>query len=163
MASKAKRPPQFALRLDGETPDTAARWRAGATVAYLGGFLTLRLDTDYRETRQVGDELHLLLPPEATARQIQDAAESWLRARALRVISAQAVMAARHLGRDVPAISLSFAARGHWAQPDERDARGLRFHWRLVEQAQEAIAQIVEHAVAELPRGEASLDLFALA
>lgn len=160
MAAKAKRPPQLALRLDAAAPDAGARWRDGAALAYLGGALILRLDTDCKEATLAGEELHLPLPPEATARQIQDAAESWLRARALKVIAAQVVMAARHLGREAPRVSLSFAARGSWAQPDER---GLRFHWRLIEQPQETIAQVVERAVAGLPRVETSLDLFSFA
>jgi predicted metal-dependent hydrolase len=155
-----KRQPQLALRLDAEAPDAAARWRGGAVLAYLGASLNLRLDTCGKEAVLADGELHLPLPPEATPRQIQDAAESWLRARALRVISAQVVMAARHLGRNAPKVSLSFAARGSWAQVD--DSR-LRFHWRLIEQPPEAIAQVVERAVAGLPRVEASLDLFALA
>jgi predicted metal-dependent hydrolase len=160
MGTKPKRPPQLALRLDAEAPDVAARWRDGASLAYLGASVTLRLDTGRKEAMLADGELHLPLPPEATPRQIQDAAESWLRARALRVISAQVVMAARHLGRNAPKVSLSFAARGSWAQVDDR---GLRFHWRLIEQPQETIAQVVERAVAGLPRVEASLDLFALA
>jgi predicted metal-dependent hydrolase len=160
MAAKPKRPPQLALRLEAEAPDAAARWRDGAALTCLGTTLTLRLDTDCKEATQAGNELHLPLPPEATPRQVQDAAESWLRARALRVISAQVVMAARHLGREAPAVSLSFAARGSWAQVVDR---GLRFHWRLIEQPQETIAQVVERAVAGLPRVEASLDLFSFA
>lgn len=157
-----KRQPQLALRLDAEAPDAAARWRDGAVLAYLGAAVSLRLDTGRKEAMLVDGELHLPLPPEATPRQIQDAAESWLRARALRVISAQVVMAARHLGRDAPKVSLSFAARGSWAQADD-SGTGLRFHWRLIEQPQETIAQVVERAVAALPRVEASLDLFAIA
>lgn len=160
MAAKPKRPPQLALRLEAEAPDIAARWRDGAALICLGATLTLRLDTGCKEAVQAGNELHLPLPPEATPRQVQDAAESWLRARALRVISAQVVMAARQLGRDVPKVSLSFAARGSWAQVVDH---GLRFHWRLIEQPQEAIAQVVERAVAGLPRAEASLDLFSFA
>jgi predicted metal-dependent hydrolase len=160
MGTKSKRPPQLALRLDAAAPDASARWCDGAALAYLGGSVTLRLDTDCKEATLVDGELHLPLPPEASPRQIQDAAESWLRARALRVISAQVVMAARGLGRPAPNVSLSFAARGSWAQTVDR---GLRFHWRLIEQAQETIAQVVERAVAGLPRVEASLDLFALA
>jgi predicted metal-dependent hydrolase len=160
MGKKPKRPPQLALRLDAETPDVAARWRDGASVTYLGAALTLRLDTDCKEARFVEGELHLPLPPEATARQVQDAAGSWLRAKALRVISAQVVMAARGMGRPEPKVSLSFSTRGSWAQVVDG---GLRFHWRLIEQPQEIIAHVVERAVAGLPRVEASLDLFALA
>lgn len=162
MGTKPKRQPQLALRLDAETPDVGARWRDGAVLAYLGSAVTLRLDTGCKEAMLADGELHLPLPPEATPRQIQDAAESWLRARALRVISAQVVMASRHLGRNAPKVSLSFAARGSWAQADDSGS-GLRFHWRLIEQAQDTIAHVVERAVAGLPRVEASLDLFALA
>jgi predicted metal-dependent hydrolase len=136
------------------------RWRDGAALPYLGDCLTLRLNTDCKEALQAGGELHLPLPPEATARQIQDAAESWLRACALRMVTAQAAIAARQLGRDTPKVSLSFAAHGHWIQPDER---GLRCHWRLIEQPRQTIVQTVERAVAALPRIETSLDLFAFA
>lgn len=160
MATKPKRPPQLALRLDAETPDTGACWRDGATVAYLGATLTLRLDTDRKEATLIEGELHLPLPPEATSRQVRDAAESWLRAQALRVISAQVVMAARGIGRPEPKVSLSFSTRVSWAQVVDS---GLRFHWRLIEQPQEIIVHVVERAVAGLPRAEASLDLFALA
>lgn len=157
-----KRQPQLALRLDAETPDPAARWREGAPLVYLGDAVTLRLDTRCKEAVLAGRELHLPLPPEATVRQVQDAAESWLRAQALRVIAAQTAMAARGLGRTAPNVSLSFSVRGSWAQ--EVDG-GLRFHWRLVEQPQEIIAHVVELAVASLPRtrAEGSLDLFAVA
>lgn len=155
-----KRQPQLALCLDAEAPDTTARWRDGQPLAYLGEFVTLKLDTRCKEAVLERGELHLPLPPQATPRQVQDAAESWLRARALRVIAAHAVMAARHLGRRAPAVSLSFAARGSWVQADER---GLRFHWRLIEQPRETIAQVVELAVAGLPRAEETSDLFALA
>lgn len=155
-----KRPPQLALRLDAKAPDAAARWHDGASVAYLGAALTLRLDTDCKEAMLAGGELHLPLPPEATSRQVQDAAGSWLRAQALRVISAQAVMAARGLGRPEPKVSLSFSTRGSWAQAVDD---GLRFHWRLIEQPQEIIAHVVERAVAGLPHVAATLDLFASA
>jgi predicted metal-dependent hydrolase len=157
---KAKSP-QLKLRLDAETPDSAARWQDGAPLAHLGGTLTLRLGTHRKEATIENDTLHLPLPPEASPRQVQDAAESWLRARALRVISAQVVMEARRFGRAVPKVSLSFASRAGWVRPD--DTGGLRFHWRLVEQSPDVIAQVVARAVADLPVPAETLDLFALA
>jgi len=157
---KAKSP-QLKLRLDAATPDAAARWCDGAPLAHLGGALTLRLDSHRKEAIVEGEELHLPLPPEASPRQVQDAAESWLRARALRVISLQVVMEARRLGRPAPPVSLSFASRASWVRPDDRG--GLRFHWRLVEQAPEIIAQVVARALAELPLAVETPDLFALA
>ncbi len=159
-----KRSPQLALRLDAAVPDTTARWRDGAPLDYLGGTVVLRLDTRCKEPTREGGDLHLPLPPEATPRQIQDAAESWLRAEAQRVIGAQVAQAARQLGRPVPLVLLSFAARGGWVQVDRRDGEAcLRFHWRLVEQSPPVLAQVAAQAVAKLPHVEASLDLFALA
>jgi predicted metal-dependent hydrolase len=160
MGRKMKRQPQLSLQLDTQPPDTAARWHDGAALAYLGGFLTLRLATGGKEVSQAGSELHLPLPPAATARQIQDAAESWLRARALQVIGTQVAVAARRHRRAVPRIVLSFAAHGHWLEPDEH---GLRCHWRLIEQPPAAIAKTVERALLRLPHNQTSLDLFAFA
>ena len=153
------RTPQLALRL--ETPAAADAWCDGRQLAYLGGVLTLRLDRGVREASLVADELHLPLPPEASPRQIQDAAESWLRACAQRSLAAQLVMECRRRGRPVPTLSLSFANRAPWTQVDDRG--GLRCHWRLIEQPQEVITQVMARAVAGLPVVAETLDLFALA
>jgi predicted metal-dependent hydrolase len=158
---KKARTPQLPLRLDAAAPDPASGWCSGRSLPYLGTRISLRLDSDLQEATLIGDELHLPLPPEATPRQIQDAAESWLRARALRTVGAQLVMAARRLNRPVPALVISFASRGGWLQADERG--GLRCHWRLIEQPQEVIAQVVARALFALPVAAESLDLFALA
>ena len=156
------RDPQLALRLEAAAPVAGERWRDGAAVAYLGGALTLRLDTSLKEAALIDGELHLPLPPEATPRQVQDAAEAWLRKRAARIVEANVVMAARRLGRPVPKVTLSFAARASWAQADAR-SDSLRCHWRLIEQSEETIAQVVARGVAALPAPAAIADLFALA
>jgi predicted metal-dependent hydrolase len=160
MAAKAKSP-QLNLRLDVAVPDAATRWGDGARLAYLGGAVILRLGSALKEPTLERGELHLPLPPEASPRQIQDAAESWLRARALRVVSAQLVMAARRLGRPAPPLALSFAARTGWMRADDKG--GLRCQWRLIEQPEEVVAQVVARAVASLPAPAESLDLFAMA
>jgi predicted metal-dependent hydrolase len=158
------RNPQLALRLDAAAPDQTARWRDGAPLAYLGGTVILRLDTDCKEAQLAAGELHLPLPPEAGPRQIQDATESWLRARALRMIAEQVSQSARVAGRPAPTIALSFAARTDWTQVDTKDGEVcLRVHWRLIEQAQTVIAEVLTQAVARLPRWQTTLDLFALA
>jgi predicted metal-dependent hydrolase len=157
-----KRQPQLALRLDAEAPDAAAHWRDGSPLVFLGRTVLLKLDTHCKEADLADGELHLPLPPEAKPRQVQDAAESWLRAQALRVISLQAAMAARQFGRPVPAVSLTFASRANWVLADG-GSHGLRCHWRLVEQPPEVIADVVAKAVAGLPRAEETLDLFAVA
>jgi hypothetical protein len=80
-----KRSPQLALRLDAAAPDPDAQWCAGAAIDYLGARLTLVLDTACRVPERIDRQLHLPLPPAATARQIRDAAESWLRDEAQRI------------------------------------------------------------------------------
>lgn len=156
-----RRDPQLTLRLDLDAPDPAARWRDGARLPYLGGEVALSLDTFYREAALADGVLHLPLPPEATPRQVQDAAEAWLRQEAGRVLSVCITLEARRLGRTVPACSLSFAARASWVQPDGRG--GLRCNWRLIEQPLAAIEQAVGRAVAALPPEAATPDLFACA
>lgn len=156
-----RRNPQLALRLDADRPDALDGWRDGRVLPYLGGTVTLRLDTAHEQARLEGDQLHLPLPPGATARQIQDAAESWLRANALRIVGAQVTMAARHLGRAAPTVALCFAARAGWLEADGKG--GLRCHWRLIEQPVDVIAAVAAKAVAALPACEATPDLFAAA
>lgn len=153
-----KRLPQLPLGLDAAAPDPLTRWRDGATVAFLGGILTLRLSTRHGEATLEGGELQLPLPPQATARQIQDAAESWLRGQALAVIGEQVRFAAQASGRAEPSVSLSFSARGSWVEADSRGI--LRCHWRLVEQPRHVIAQVIGRAVAALPPVVTMPDLF---
>lgn len=155
------RQPQLALRLDFETPDPGARWRDGARLPYLGGAIVLALDTQSRSAVLEDGVLHLPLPPEATPRQIQDGAETWLRKEAARLLGICVAIQARARGRAVPHCSLSFAARASWVQPDGRG--GLRCNWRLIEQPIEVIEQALGPAVAKLPSADDTPDLFACA
>jgi len=155
------RPPQLPLLLDAADPDAAAVWRDGARVPYFGGTLELRLDTACREALFDRGILHLPLPPEATPRQIQDGAEAWLRKRAAHVIDAAVEILARGMARPAPRICLSFAARANWWQADDKG--GLRFHWRLIEQPEAVIIQVVRQALANLPATTPEPDLFAMA
>lgn len=155
------RPPQLALRLDCALPDPGERWRDGARLPYMGGEIRLALDTQSRDAVLADGVLHLPLPPEATPRQIQDAAEAWLRREAARILNLCVAMQARRIGRPIPACSLSFAARSSWVQIDGRG--GLRCNWRLIEQPVDVIEQALTPAIAKLPQGEDSGDLFAQA
>lgn len=144
------RKPQLQLRLDAAAPDPDAPWGAGSRIAYLGASLTLKLDTACRLPERVGAELHLPLPPAASARQIRDAAESWLRDEATRLFAARSGLR----------IVLGFGKRGDWVR---RDGDLLRCHWRLVEQPLDVIEQVLARAAAEqLPAGASCGDLFAL-
>lgn len=155
------REPQLALRLDFDAPDPAARWCDGARLPYLGGELVLALDTLRQDACLDAGVLHLPLPPEASPRQIQDAAETWLRKEAGRVLAICVALQARKLGRQIPDCSLSFAARASWVQPDGRG--GLRCNWRLIEQPMPTIELAIAQAVARLPVAATTEDLFACA
>lgn len=155
------RDPQLSLRFEADTPDRDALWHDGAWMLYLGGAVMVKLGGHSKDALLEGEVLHLPLPPEATPRQIRDRAEAWLRNQALRVIGASLIIESRRLGREAPAFSLSFANRASWSQADDKGA--LRFHWRLIEQPEAVISQIVRQAVAGLPKACDSLDLFAAA
>lgn len=153
------RNPQLALRLDGPSPDPAARWCEGAAIAYLGGSVRLTLDTMLKDALLDGETLHLPLPPQASARQIQDRAEAWLREAAKRRLNEIVAQKSALTGRRPPLLALSFAAHGHWAEV--RGADSLRCNWRLIEQPVAVIEQIIARAVAALPREDHETDLFA--
>ncbi|MFN6961443.1 MAG: hypothetical protein ACK4N6_04305 [Rhodocyclaceae bacterium] len=148
--------PQLDLRLDAAAPDHDARWCAGGRIAYLGGWLILRLDTDRRTPERVGEELHLPLPPGAMPRQIRDMAEAWLREEAQRILQdmvRKSALAGRHPCR----VMLSFSRHGDWAR---RDGDSLRCHWRLIEQPLAVIEQALVWALAEETAAAAANDLF---
>jgi hypothetical protein len=176
-----KRSPQLSLRLDADAPDPDAPWRAGGRIAYLGGFLTLVLDTACPTPERLGTELHLPLPPAATPRQVRDAAESWLRDEALAVfgrivaersdISATGPAAAENsalVARQnasvssaplLPKIVLVFGKRVDWVRCE---GESLRCHWRLIEQSPAIIERVLAQALAVFRHTSASDDLFAL-
>lgn len=151
------RTPQLTLRLDAATPAPDAQWGAGTTLAYLGGRLTLVLDTTCRVAMRIDDELHLPLPPAATSRQICDAAESWLRDEALRLFTEKSALAGR---RQSVTVKLVFGKRSDWAR---LEGKQLRCHWRLIEQPLPVITQVLTQALARQAAALPSDDLFALA
>jgi predicted metal-dependent hydrolase len=153
-----KRSPQLALRLDAAAPDIDAQWRAGAAVTYLGARLSVVLDTDCRTPERRGAELHLPLPPAATPRQIRDAAESWLRDEAQRIFDQVVAEKSALEGRWAPKVVLVFGKRGDWARCE---GELLRCHWRLVEQPDAVIGQVLGGALAA-SAAPACDDLFAL-
>lgn len=151
-----KASPQLDLRLDAAAPNPDARWCAGGRIAYLGGWLTLRLDTDRRTLERVDDELHLPLPPGASPRQIRDMAEAWLRGVALSLLQDMAKKSAL-AGRHPCRVILSFGRHGDWAR---RDGDVLRCHWRLIEQPLAVIEQALARALAEEMAAAVADDLF---
>lgn len=127
-------------------------------LTYLGSCLTLRTQATGHGPLRLGDELHLPLPPDASARQIQDGVEAWLRQEARRVIGACLEAEQQRLGGVLPEWTLSFAVQGAWVQ--ETAEGGLRFNWRLIEQTPDVIHQTVAAALAGLSRPGSCGDLW---
>lgn len=152
-----QRAPQRTLFEDGRAVLAMTDWCPDKAIDYLGASIRLRCNTNRRQAALEGDVLHLPLPPQATPRQIQDAAESWLRQEAIRLFKAVATHAAVRQGRDVPELRLSFSARSDWTvvSPD-----GLSCNWRLIEQPVAVIETALARAVAELPPRQQAADLF---
>ena len=136
------RSPQLSLRLEADQP-LATRWHDGAELPFLGGVMSLKLATQEQSAASHGAVLHLPLPPGATPRQIQDAAEAWLRREATLFIDSA-------LGRlcpgKVPRWRFSFAARGAWTQAQADGT--LRVNWRLIEQPPALVEQCLTHLLA---------------
>ena len=126
-----QRPPQKNLFDAQPAAPAMPRWHDGASIDYLGARLRLQLDTDRRQAMRHNDVLHLPLPPDATPRQIQDAAESWLRREAEVLFSRMITneIAGKSSAHKMPKLSLSFALRGRWVQAE---GRTLRLNWRLI-------------------------------
>lgn len=139
-------------------PANAPRWHDGALIDYLGAPLRLQLDTDRRQAVRDGAVLHLPLPPDASPRQIQDAAEAWLRREAAVLFARVIANEAARIGSEMPSLSLSFSVRGSWV---EADHHMLRVNWRLIAQPISIVELTLRRAVAALPVAAATADLFA--
>lgn len=138
------RSPQLSLRLEA-APAAVTRWHEGAELPFLGSHLLLTLATREPSAASHGQVLHLPLPPGATPRQIQDAAEAWLRREATCFIDAAL---ARLCPGEAPRWRFSFAARGNWTEL--RPDGSLRLNWRLIEQPPALIEQALALALTKL-------------
>jgi len=156
--SASRRNPQLNLKLDSSQAESAERWHDGAALAFLGASLHLVLGTAHKDATCEGNALALPLPPQATPRQIQDRAEAWLRAEAMRCLQQIIEQKSALAGRRAPRLTLSFAARGNWVEVKGADA--LRCNWRLIEQPLAIIEQAISRAIAALPPEDQGFDLF---
>ena len=127
-------------------------------LAYLGGSLRLQLDTDRERAAREVDVLHLPLPPDAAPRQIQDAAEAWLRREAGQLLQEISQRIAASLCIPAPTLQLSFASRTDWVR---RDGHGLRCNWRLIEQPLAVIDQLLLREIGAMAPPPMVRDLFA--
>jgi len=165
MHKQVQNPQQLMLQIvRPEKQQNVEIWQNGTPVAWFGTVVTIRLDAAVREAMLEGDNLYLPLPPAASPRQVQDRAETWLRREALRLISGLLETECTRLGCLPLRCSLSFAHHADWSLDDGRG--GLRFHWRLAEQPESIIRQVVQHAIARWlakTSRPTSMELFAAA
>jgi predicted metal-dependent hydrolase len=159
MASRTSiRNPQLTLGLHAARPDPAQQWREGATLAFLGRRLNLHLSMTHREATLDGDALHLPLPPQASAQQIRDRAETWLREQALVYLGERIRTLHPQKATLALRVKLAFAAKSAWVECDGNTT--LRCHWRLIEQPDAIIEQTLKHALNALPCPQEESDLF---
>lgn len=128
------------------------------TLSFLGAPLQVRLSDHHRCATHEDQLLYIPLPPDASARQIQDSAEAWLRARALEYMQQILAVEARNCARIPPAMRLSFAAKGAWVTAE---GDSLRCNWRLIQQHPVVIQQALRRGLLALPAQHCSGDLFA--
>lgn len=160
---RKQRNPQLDLWTEPRSADPAGRWRDGMRLPFLGGELTLCLTTMREMAAIDGGILHLPLPPGATARQIQDGVEAWLRQEAAALIAADLAAATQQANGDgaLPQWAFSFAAQGDWVQLHADGS--LRFNWRIIELPRADIARIAAAAAisaADLAARHATADLW---
>lgn len=129
-------------------------WRAGAEVPFLGQPLVLLLDAQttgaqLRPASQAGmaAELHLGLPPQASAAQIREAVECWWQRQAKRLFAERCAHFAPRLGVAVRRISLS-SAQTRWGSASADGS--VRLNWRLVLLPLPLIDYVVAHELAHL-------------
>jgi hypothetical protein len=121
----------------------------GGMLLLLGRSVTLRLRPEAGRTQfaEATAELLLALPSQATEAQIRDAAQSWLRAEARRVLGERLALLAARQAAQPRAWSLS-SARSQWGACTH-DGR-IRLNWRLVHFSLPVIDYVVAHELAHL-------------
>jgi predicted metal-dependent hydrolase len=134
-------------------------WRDGATIAYLGEPLAVRLDPSvagallHESTCEAPPgagrqrALHVGLPHAASAEQIRDAVQSWLQRQARRVFEARCAHYAPLLGVQVRRLGLS-SAQTRWGSASSNGS--IRLNWRLIHFAPASIDYVVAHELAHL-------------
>ncbi len=130
------------------------QWRAGGRIPYLGVMIELRLDgtgdADFdgdADNPVAGNRLSLPLPNTADGTRIQERAQAWLQARALRDFEPRLRHYLDHAGQWIRGWGLS-AAQGRWGSCSGQ--RRIRLNWRLIHLPPSLIDYVVAHEVAHL-------------
>jgi predicted metal-dependent hydrolase len=131
--------------------EQAARieWRDGASLAYLGDPLQLRLapardGVAFDEAARV---LEIGLPLHAGEEQIRDTVQAWLQRRARAVFEPRCAHFAAALGVTMKQLRLS-SAQTRWGSASADGS--IRLHWRLIHFTPAIIDYVVAHELAHL-------------
>lgn len=125
-------------------------WRDGASLAYLGQPLTLRLNGEARAGVRFDEDGRVLsigLPDGAGEAQIRDMVQAWLQRRARALFEPRCQHFAQALGVTMKQLRLS-SAQTRWGSASADGS--IRLNWRLVHFAPAIIDYVVAHELAHL-------------
>ena len=124
-------------------------WRDGASLAYLGNTVQLRLSPSQTGARLIESDavLAIGLPLAAGEAQIRDAAHAWLQRRAKAVFEPRCQHFAAALGVRMTSLSLS-SAKTRWGSASADGS--IRLNWRLIHYSPAIIDYVVAHELAHL-------------
>jgi len=129
----------------------AARWRAGASVDYLGQALTLLLEPAAGpapgSARLSEAGLHLALAPESAPERVRSVVYGWLQRSAHSLYVQRLQHFAPQLGVQWRSLKLSNAGT-RWGSA--KSDGSLRLHWRLIQLQPHLIDYVVVHELAHL-------------
>lgn len=124
------------------------QWADGGSLPYLGATLILRLSPHSGLVQSAhARELHLALPPEASASQIKDSAIAWLQSQAKQIFAQRIEALSEQNGKRPAAWALS-SARAQWGSCTH-DGR-IRINWRLIHFTLPVIDYVIAHELAHL-------------
>ena len=125
-------------------------WRDGASLAFLGQPLTLRIDLAQRAGARFDEAARVLivgLPTGASEAQIRDTVQAWLHRRARAVFEPRCEHFAVALGVAMKQLRLS-SAQTRWGSASADGT--IRLNWRLIHFAPAIIDYVVAHELAHL-------------
>lgn len=125
-------------------------WRDGASLAFLGQPLSLRIDLAQRASTRFDQATRLLivgLPTGAAEAQIRDTVQAWLQRRARAVFEPRCAHFALALGVEMKQLRLS-SAQTRWGSASADGT--IRLNWRLIHFAPAIIDYVVAHELAHL-------------
>jgi predicted metal-dependent hydrolase len=128
------------------------RWEHGGSLPYLGAPVTLAISPGARRADAVRldsarRELHIALPPQASAQQIKDRVQGWLQGEARRVFVERLADFAPRLNVKYQVLRLS-SAKTRWGSCTA-DGKIL-LNWRLIHFPMSSIDYVVAHELAHL-------------